>query len=68
MRRVAAWVSRLFIDTTAEVAGLKEQLKDLKVEAEKRDEILSTSCRPDLNHTDEWWRHPDTETDSDAKQ
>jgi hypothetical protein len=62
--RVAAWVKRLLVDTSVKVLELSEQLDELKAEAAKRDQILST-CRPDLNHTDEWWRceHRDKEVD-----
>ena len=66
--KVPAWVKRLFVDTSVKVIDLREQLDELKAETAKRDTMLKKSERPDLNHTDEWWRHPDTETDSDAKQ
>jgi hypothetical protein len=65
--RVAAWVKRLLVDTSVKVLDLREQLDELKAEAKKRDEILSTSDRPDLNHTDEWWRQK-AETGTDDKQ
>jgi hypothetical protein len=65
--RVAAWISRLLVDTSIKVIELGDQLEELKAETEKRDQILSTSCRPDLNHTDEWWRQK-AETGTDDKQ
>jgi hypothetical protein len=65
--RVAAWVSRLLVDSSIKLVELRDQLDELKTEADKRDQILSTSCRPDLNHTDEWWRQK-AETDTDDKQ
>ena len=65
--KVAAWVKRLLVDTKVKALELEEQLSELKAEADKRDRILNTSCRPDLNHTDTWWRceHRDKDVDGD---
>ena len=65
--KVAAWVRRLLVDTSVKLLDLREQLDELKAEAEKRDTVLKKSERPDLNHTDEWWRHRDAD-DRNAKQ